>query len=86
MIAPGGSKVTATLSPGFCHGFETSSSLSDRRFVSFSGGDSVNLRSRFLLRIKAMEGSRALSMNGTDMDTNGHAGNSGMFLLSLCFY
>ncbi|XP_015865744.2 adenylyl-sulfate kinase 3 isoform X1 [Ziziphus jujuba] len=74
MIASGGNTVTTTLSPGICLVYGPSASLSDRGFVSFSGGNFVNLRSRLLSRIKAMEGSRALSMNGTD--TNGHAGNS----------
>lgn len=83
MIASGGNTVTTTLSPGICLVYGPSASLSDRGFVSFSGGNFVNLRSRLLSRIKAMEGSRALSMNGTD--TNGHAGNSSMFLPNLCF-
>ncbi|KAF3435560.1 hypothetical protein FNV43_RR22649 [Rhamnella rubrinervis] len=79
MIATGGTAVTATLSPVVLPVFESaSSSLYYRGLVSLQGGGgSVSLISRCSLRVKAMEGSRTVNVNGTDLAANGHTGDSG---------
>lgn len=56
-----------------------------------SGGSVINLRSRGSLRIKAVEGSRRVILNGkvddsNDKSTNGHAGNSCNFQVLQIFW
>lgn len=63
-----------------------------------NGGSAITLKSRGSLRIKALDGSRRVAVNGkaedlNDKSTNRHASNSGIFetlhfwfLLSIRFY
>ena len=98
MIAIGGRSaavvagVGTSLSRGLSVGIEPPSSSSSLKqgFLSFSDSGSVNTRtslsSKGLFRIKAMEGSRTVTVNETDFNTtNGHAGNLGIFFLSIYF-
>lgn len=83
MIALGGKPPPLPVWPT---GFESSSSPKlGFLFSSLPNGDSaITLKSRGPLRIKALEGSRRVGVNGkvedlNDKSTNRHASNSGIF-------
>ncbi|XP_062089260.1 adenylyl-sulfate kinase 3-like [Humulus lupulus] len=80
----GGTSSPSSSSRGFGVGIKpsysflsSSSSSFNPGFLRFSDSGSVHscLSSRGSVRIKAMEGSTTVTVNETDLNTNGHAGN-----------
>lgn len=81
MIAIRGRTLSGLSSPATDKENGSSSSPSKRNLVSFPTGGALNrLGLKDSLKVKAMDGSRTVSLSETDFHTNGHASDSGIII------